>query len=83
MKTVYYQLKDGVPIPFTGKYVRHAGRIVAPPTAAALAAIGYFPMASVTPPAFDGGKQTLSVTYRVEHGAILPQYTVVMKEEEA
>ncbi|MBQ7377018.1 MAG: hypothetical protein IJW71_01680 [Clostridia bacterium] len=47
MKTVYYQLRDGVPIPFTGKFVRVGDRIVAPPTAAALASLGYYPMEGV------------------------------------
>ena len=61
MKTVYYQLKDGVPIPFTGKFVRVGDRIIAPPTAASLASLGCYPME---------GTPAEGVRYTVKDGVI-------------
>ena len=83
MKRVYYRLKDGVPIPFTGSYVRLGSYIVAPPTPSALASLGYLPMAEVTPPEFDASTSLLSVSYTERDGVIYPQYTVTKGGDDA
>ena len=77
----YYQLREGQLFRFEGNYVRQGGRIIAPPTPAALKAIGYYRLRDVEKPPYDEECEELQCTYTQVGDFILPRYTVIPKEE--
>ena len=50
-----YKLNNGFPVPFTGTYVRHGGRIYANPTNEQLKAVGYKPLIGAERPEDEDG----------------------------
>ena len=75
----YYKLTDGRLIPFTGQYIKENGRTVAPPTRAALARAGYYPLLYEPTPAYDEATERLHTEYVLEDGCIRAEHTVMKK----
>lgn len=71
-----YKLMNGQPVAFTGKYIRHNGRIYANPTAEQLQAAGYKPLIRAEPPEEKDGFY-INVSYSETEDEIIQAYEYV------
>lgn len=79
-KQDYYKLIDEGHIRmFMGGYLTEGGRRIAPPTRAALARAGYYPLDYEPPPAYNEETEYIRTVYVLDGDVIRAEHTVAVR----